>query len=161
LHAGCLQRDGINGLRGLPRTRSSQGITATRLEHAMPWRCGVSLRKHCSQSAAIGSREFCPSSPNCDHAWFYDFRVNRRRYRNTTETANKQLAKSIEARERSRVLENKHQIRRVPDITFRQFKPRAVHHVCPLSFFPVAHLLAIGGKGFCRILSAGGLQRER
>ena len=60
----------------------------------------------------------CMSSPRCEHHWFYDFRVNRRRYRQTTETANKQLAKSIEAKERARVLEGRHGIRQQPDITF-------------------------------------------
>jgi hypothetical protein len=44
-----------------------------------------------------------------------------RRYRATTETANKQEAKKIEARERSRLLENRHGIRQQPDITFRTF----------------------------------------
>ena len=42
----------------------------------------MSLRKWCE----------CPQSPDCGHYWFYDFRVNRKRYRNTTETANKQEA---------------------------------------------------------------------
>ena len=41
----------------------------------------------------------CSASPQCEHHWFYDFRDNRKRYRNTTETANKQKAKKIEARE--------------------------------------------------------------
>jgi hypothetical protein len=63
----------------------------------------------------------CPSSPQCEHHWFYDCRVNRKRYRSTTETANKQAAKQIEARERSRVLEGRHGIRRLPDITFAKF----------------------------------------
>ena len=63
----------------------------------------------------------CPDSPSCEHHWFYDFRVNRRRYRNTTETANKNEAKKIEALERSRVLHGRHRIRDLPDITFRQF----------------------------------------
>ena len=63
----------------------------------------------------------CSSSPQCEHHWFYDFRVNQKRYRQTTETTNKQLAKSIEAKERARVLEGRHQIRRQPDITFRTF----------------------------------------
>ena len=51
----------------------------------------------------------------CEHHWFYDFRVNQKRYRQTTETANKQLANSIKAKERSRVLEGRHHIRRQPD----------------------------------------------
>ncbi|MET0517086.1 MAG: tyrosine-type recombinase/integrase, partial [Nitrospiraceae bacterium] len=49
--------------------------------------------------------------------------MNRKRYRNTTETENKQQAKKIEAKERSRVLESRHQIRQQPDITFAQFGP--------------------------------------
>ena len=74
----------------------------------------MSLRKFCT------TRE-CPASPACDHHWFYDFRVNRRRYRNTTETANKQEAKKFEAAERIRILEGRHQIRQQPDITFKAF----------------------------------------
>jgi hypothetical protein len=66
-------------------------------------------------------RLHCTSSPRCEHHWFYDFRVNRRRYRQTTETANKRLAKSIEAKERARVLEGRHGIRQQPDITFKAF----------------------------------------
>jgi integrase len=87
----------------------------------------MSLRKFCSPTIAAtladGSSNplHCPKSPNCDHHWFYDFRVNKRRYRATTETANKQEAKKIEARERSRILEGRHGIRRQPDITFRAF----------------------------------------
>jgi integrase len=57
----------------------------------------------------------------CEHHWFYDFRVNRMRYRNTTETANKQEAKKIEAQERSRILEGRHAIRQQPDISFKTF----------------------------------------
>ena len=52
---------------------------------------------------------------------FYDFRVNGRRYRASTETADKQQAKKIEARERSRILEGRHGIRRQADVTFREF----------------------------------------
>src|SRR5262249_49282665 len=63
----------------------------------------------------------CPSSPACDHHWFYDFRVNRKRYRATTETANKQEAKKFEAKERSRILDGRHGIRRQPDKAFREF----------------------------------------
>ena len=63
----------------------------------------------------------CMSSPRCEHHWFYDFRVNRRRYRQTTETPNKRLAKSSEAKERARVLEGRHGIRQQPDITFKAF----------------------------------------
>src|SRR5262249_55668032 len=60
-------------------------------------------------------------SPRCEHHWFYDFRVNGRRYRNTTETADKQQARNIEARERGRILEGRHGIRRQPEIVFRAF----------------------------------------
>lgn len=81
----------------------------------------MSLRKFCSSTLAADHPMRCANSPDCEHHWFYDFRVNRRRYRNTTETANKQEAKKIEARERSRVLENRHGIRRQPDITFKAF----------------------------------------
>jgi len=63
----------------------------------------------------------CPTSPRCEHYWHYDFRVNGRRYRASTETADKQAAKDIEARERARILEGRHGIRRQPDITFRSF----------------------------------------
>jgi hypothetical protein len=51
----------------------------------------------------------------------YDFRVNRRRYRATTETANKQDAMKFEAKERSRILDGRHGIRQQPDISFRSF----------------------------------------
>lgn len=63
----------------------------------------------------------CATSPRCEHHWHYDFRVNRHRYRGTTETADKQKAKDIEAKERSRILEGRHGIRRQPDITFKAF----------------------------------------
>src|SRR4051794_10011126 len=82
----------------------------------------MSLRKWCSPTAFAPPHPLhCVSSPECEHHWFYDFRVNRHRYRNTTETANKQKAKNIEARERSRILDGRHGIRRQPDITFRTF----------------------------------------
>ena len=57
----------------------------------------------------------------CEHPWWYRFRLNGRSYRATTQTALKQEARNIEARERSRVLEGRHGIRRQPDITFREF----------------------------------------
>jgi hypothetical protein len=81
----------------------------------------MSLRKFCSATLPDAHPMHCPGSPQCDHHWFYDFRVNRRRYRNTTETANKQEAKKFEAKERSRILEGRQQIRALPDITFAQF----------------------------------------
>jgi hypothetical protein len=83
----------------------------------------MSLRKFCRPTLPSEHPMHCASSPSCDHHWFYDFRVNRKRYRNTTETANKQQAKKFEAQERSRVLESRHQIRQQPDITFAQFAP--------------------------------------
>jgi hypothetical protein len=87
----------------------------------------MGLRKRCSQAEAPrlvdGSANplHCSTSPRCDHHWHYDFRVNGKRYRNTTETADKHQAQDIEAKERTRVLEGRHGIRRQPDITFRQF----------------------------------------
>jgi integrase len=87
----------------------------------------MSLRKFCGPTLPATLNDgtanplHCSSSPNCDHHWFYDFRVNRKRYRNTTETANKQDAKKIEAKERSRILDGRHGIRQQPDITFRAF----------------------------------------
>ncbi len=81
----------------------------------------MSLRKWCGPNFEDGHPLRCLDSSRCDHHWFYDFRVNRKRYRNTTETANKQEAKKIEARERSRVLEGRHQIRQQPDVSFRTF----------------------------------------
>lgn len=81
----------------------------------------MSLRKWCGPSFETTHPLHCAESPTCDHHWFYDFRVNRRRYRATTETANKQEAKKIECRERSRILEGRHGIRQQADITFRTF----------------------------------------
>ena len=87
----------------------------------------MSLRKRCGRTEppTLPTGEpnpfFCAASPRCEHYWFYDFRVNGRRHRNTTETADKQQAKNIEARERSRILDGRHGIRRQADITFRTF----------------------------------------
>jgi hypothetical protein len=66
---------------------------------------GESLRKRCGPQFEEGHPLRCLSSPKCEHHWFYDFRVNRRRYRATTETANKQEAKKFAAKERRRILE--------------------------------------------------------
>ena len=63
----------------------------------------------------------CPTSPRCAHHWHYDFQMNGARYRNTTETDDKGEARNIEAKERSRILDGRHGIRRQPDITFRAF----------------------------------------
>ena len=41
---------------------------------------------------------FCSSSPRCDHPYHYDFRLNGRRYRASTETSDKHKARDIEAR---------------------------------------------------------------
>ena len=87
----------------------------------------MGLRKRCSQAEPPtlpdGSANpfYCSTSPRCDHHWHYDFCMNRRRYRNTTETADKHTAHNIEAKERTRLLELRHGIRRQPDITFKQF----------------------------------------
>jgi len=64
---------------------------------------------------------FCESSPRCEHHWHYYFRVNGRRYRASTETHDKRQAENIEARERSRILDGRHGIRRQPDIAFKEF----------------------------------------
>ena len=80
-----------------------------------------SLRKECGPNFAEGHPKHCKSSPKCEHNWFYDFRVNRRRYRATTETANKQEAKKFAAKERSRTLEGRRGIRQQSDITFKTF----------------------------------------
>src|SRR5947199_6336862 len=85
----------------------------------------MSIYKRCSRDDVL--EDGCPNpfhcltSPRCEHHWLYDFRVNGRRYRASTETADKQKAKDIEARERSRILEGRHGIRRQADITFREF----------------------------------------
>ena len=71
----------------------------------------MSLTKRCG----------CPASPRCQHPWHYYFRVNGRRHRASTETTDKHQARNIEARERARILEGKHGIRRQPDITFCEF----------------------------------------
>jgi len=55
----------------------------------------MSLRKSCSATFPDDHPLRCQSSPQCEHHWFHDFRVNQKQYRETTETANKQLAKSI------------------------------------------------------------------
>ena len=62
----------------------------------------------------------------CEHPYWYRFRLNGRNYRATTQTALKRQAADIEARERSRILEGRHGIRRQPDILFRDF---AAHYL--------------------------------
>ena len=87
----------------------------------------MSLRKRCGRNlpALLANGDpnplHCPTSPRCEHYWHYDIRVNRRRYRASCEPADKQQAKNIEAKERTRILEARHGIRRLPDITFRSF----------------------------------------
>ncbi len=87
----------------------------------------MSLHKRCSagveRALPDGSPNplYCVATPKCSHFWHYDFRVNGRRYRASTETADKHKARDIEARERSRILDGRHGIRRQPDTTFRDF----------------------------------------
>jgi integrase len=81
----------------------------------------MSLRKRCSGAIDGSDPLFCSSSPKCEHHWHYDFRVNGRRHRASTETADKHRARDIEAKERARILEGRHGIRRQPDTTFREF----------------------------------------
>ena len=68
-------------------------------------------------------RKRCTCTNRCQHVWYYDFRVNGRRYRACTETSDKHRARDIESTERTRILEGKHGIRRQPDITLREFWP--------------------------------------
>ena len=87
----------------------------------------MSLRRRCSRTELPTLNDgspnplHCPTSPRCDHYWHYDFQINHARYRGTTDTADKHTARDIEAKERSRILDGKHGIRRQPDITFRAF----------------------------------------
>ena len=62
----------------------------------------------------------------CAHPWWYRFRLNGRNYRATTQTTLKRQATDIEARERSRILEGRHGIRRQPDVAFQVF---ATHYL--------------------------------
>lgn len=68
-------------------------------------------------------RKRCNCATRCQHVWYYDFRVNGRRYRACTETPDKHRARDIESTERTRILEGRHGIRRQPDITLREFWP--------------------------------------
>jgi integrase len=70
----------------------------------------VSLYKRCG----------CPDA-RCNHVWWYRFRLNGRTYRATSQTTRKRQALDIEARERSRLLEGSHGIRRPQDVSFRAF----------------------------------------
>jgi len=86
----------------------------------------MSLNKRCRADVpplkkGLPNPAYCETSPRCDHYWHFDFRVGGRRYRASTETADKHQARDIEATERTRVLEGRHGIRRLPDITFRAF----------------------------------------
>ena len=90
----------------------------------------MALRKRCCATVPPGlptgqsNPLCCPTSPRCSHHWHYDFRVNRQRYRASTETADKHQARDIEARERARILEGRHGIRHDSDISFRAFAQR-------------------------------------
>jgi integrase len=85
----------------------------------------MALRKRCSRDAQLEDGTpnplRCDTSPRCEHHWHYDFQINGRRYRNTTDSADKHQARNIESRERSRILDGRHGIRRQADITFRHF----------------------------------------
>ena len=87
----------------------------------------MTLYKRCNPSARPTLRDGspnpfnCASSPKCEHPWHYRFSVHLIRYRETTETHQKNLAEQIEAKERTRLVEGRHQIRREPDVTFRAF----------------------------------------
>jgi hypothetical protein len=85
----------------------------------------MSIYKRCSRDEALEDGTpnpfFCETSPQCDHHWHYYFRVNGRRYRASAETADKHQAQDIEARERARILDGRHGIRRQLDITSKAF----------------------------------------
>jgi integrase len=85
----------------------------------------MSVYKRCSRARFLDDGTpnpwFCETSPRCEHHWHYYFRMNGRRYRASTETHDKRQAENIEARERSRILDGRHGIRRQPDITFKEF----------------------------------------
>jgi hypothetical protein len=85
----------------------------------------MSIYKRCSQDETLqdgrANPHWCATSPRCEHDWHYYFRIGRRRYRASAETADRRQAQNIEAKERARILEGRHGIRRQPDITFRQF----------------------------------------
>src|SRR5215211_829917 len=85
----------------------------------------MSVSKRCSRERVLKDGTpnpwFCETSPRCEHHWHYYFRVNGRRSRASTETHDKRQAQDIEARERSRMLDGRHGIRRQPDITFKEF----------------------------------------
>jgi integrase len=85
----------------------------------------MSVYKRCSRAPVFDDGTphpwFCETSPRCQHHWHYAFRLNGRRYRASTETHDKRQAENIEARERSRILDGLHGIRRQPDITFKEF----------------------------------------
>lgn len=135
----------------------------------------MSLRKRCCSDVPrlLDGGEpnpfYCPTSPRCDHHWHYDFRVNGRRYRNTTETSDKQKAKNYEATERTRILEGKHGIRRQPDITFAAFsaeymKTHAIPHKKPSTLLRdrqmlAAVLLPAFGKQILRDITAFGIEQ--
>ncbi len=85
----------------------------------------MSLFKRCTRDRLLedGSPNpfWCATSPRCEHHWHYAFRLNGRRYRASTETHDKRQAENIQARERGRILDGRHGIRRQPDISFKQF----------------------------------------
>jgi CheY-like chemotaxis protein len=118
--------------RALKRIIAGAALCAAAFDGAKAGRyCGVademSLVKRCSGSFSrtlpdgTANPLFCPDSPKREHHWHYVFHVNGRRYRASTETHLKNLAEQIEAREHARILEGRHGIRRIPDITFAQF----------------------------------------
>jgi integrase len=74
----------------------------------------VALKKRCD----------CAAKTKCAHHWHYDFRVGGRRYRDSTNTADKKLARDLEAVERTRAIELGHGIKRAVPITVRNFWPR-------------------------------------
>jgi len=70
----------------------------------------MTLRKRCN----------CPGW-RCDHEWFVDFRVRRRRYRIPLGTSQRTTASQLAAVEQANLLKNRHGIFQQQDITFAEF----------------------------------------
>ena len=91
------------------------GWTVIRVPTSARIAAHVSLIKRCSPDAlqddGTPNRMRCATSPVCAHDWHYDFRVNGRRYRRSTGTADRVQARDIEANERTRILRGPDQTR--------------------------------------------------
>ena len=124
------------------------------------------LRKRCSRTTpptlpdGTANPLCCPASPRCGHPWHYDFRVHRRRYRASTETADKQVARDIEARERARVLDARHGIKRQPDLTFREFSATYLRDHADLNKKSAGGTTRLSG-GYCQFSAGRSFTKSR